>query len=68
MLDEDNTTYIRDRMMYIAEPTFIQVYNIAYQKWGGRNPTLNLAKRAKMTAPWNVGDGIDVFFKRINNA
>ena len=55
-------------MMSIIEPTFIQVNNIAYQKWGGSNPTLNLANRAKMTAPWNVGDGIDVLFKRINDA
>ena len=51
MLDEDTATYLQDRVIYIVEPTFIQVYNIAYQKWGGSNPTLNLANRAKMTAP-----------------
>ena len=40
MLDEDKTAYLQDRMMSIVEPTFIQVYNIAYQKWGGSNPAL----------------------------
>jgi len=68
MLDKDKATYLQDRMMSIVESTFIQVYKIAYQKWGGSNPTLNLANRAKMIAPWNIGDGINVLFERINDA
>jgi len=40
MLDEDKATYLCVSMMTITEPTFIQVYNIAYHKWGGSNPTV----------------------------
>ena len=68
MLDEDKATYLRVQILTIVESTFIQVYNIACQKWGGSNPISNLANQTKMTAPWNVVDGIDVLFKRIKDA
>ena len=39
LLDEDKATNLCDQMMTIVDPTFIQVYGITHQKWGGSNPS-----------------------------
>ena len=64
-MDSNRVQYLRDRMVNMVNPTFLQIHSLAYRKWGASNPSINLANHQKMTTAWSVQDGIDALVSRI---
>jgi len=67
LLNRNRAQYLRDRMVSMVNPTFLQIYDLAYHKWGASNPSINLSNRQKMTTAWSVQDGINPLFSRITD-
>ena len=68
LLSADTAQDIRDQMASMANPTFIQVYDLAHIRYGGTNPSMNMANRQSMTADWSPEDGISKLTRRIDQA
>ena len=57
MLD-DRAEDLRDEMLGIANPTFLQVYDAAIAQWGHSTPSYCEANIASITDPWHETDSM----------
>ena len=57
-MDKDIARDLREDMLNIANPTFIQVIDKVAAKYGVVTPAQQIANRNRLVMQWNPSDGI----------
>ncbi len=58
MLDGEYAQELRDSVVRFANPTFLEVFDDAVQKWVQTTPSTRMENIASLTSPCNAADGI----------
>ena len=65
MLPAKAAQELRVMKLTMANPTFLQIFTRAVQKWGRTTPTQRMQNRNDMTADWNAADGMSSLWYRL---
>ena len=68
MLGSDRAQDLRDRIMAIANPTFLEVYNHAVQMWGHSTPSSRDENVKSLKAAWHETEGMAKLWRQIKTA
>ncbi len=68
MLDQEYAQELCDSVVRFANPTFLDVFNDAVQKWGQTTLSTRMENIASLMSPWNASDRIHRLWRQICRA
>ena len=66
-LGPDRAQDLRDNVVAIADPSFLQVCDAAVRMWGHTTPSSRAANLETLKAPWHATEGMAKLWRQIQD-
>ena len=67
IMGHDMAQNLRDKVIAIANPTFLQICDEAVRMWGHTTPTTRARNHEELKAPWHPTEGMAKLWRNIKN-